>query len=164
MLLLSIYISELKEEVNIARVDVPANRDLGNRFALKGFPTLIFFAKGHMYPYPSSSPRTKDALINFIRGGYKTATSETVPGPSSWFDDFTYIFRESYKSAKKDYDAGNYFTSNILIVLLPLMLLVTIYIIASNTPAKVKYDSPNLATMLFPNKEGSKQKAAKKSD
>jgi len=160
-----LYYRELKEEVNIARVDVPANRDVGNRFSLKGFPTLIFFAKGKMYPYPSNSPRTKEALTNFIRGGYKSSPSESVPGPNSWWDDITYIFRQSYKAAKKDFSDGNYFTPNILLVLLPVGFLLTIYIIASNTPATVKYDSPNLLSMLFPKKQGTKPKAtAKKAD
>jgi thioredoxin-like negative regulator of GroEL len=43
--------SKLAGEVNIAKVDVPANQDLGRRFEIKGFPTLKFFSKGKSYTY-----------------------------------------------------------------------------------------------------------------
>ena len=38
-------------EVNVAKVDVPANQDLGRRFDIKGFPTLKLFVKGKSYTY-----------------------------------------------------------------------------------------------------------------
>ena len=37
--------------VNVAEVDVTANRALGSRFEVKGFPTLLYFTKGTMYKY-----------------------------------------------------------------------------------------------------------------
>jgi thioredoxin-like negative regulator of GroEL len=35
--------TELKGVANVAKVDVTGNRDIGNRFDIKGFPTIKFF-------------------------------------------------------------------------------------------------------------------------
>ena len=35
--------TELKGKVNIAKVDVTTNKELGNQFDIKSFPTLLFF-------------------------------------------------------------------------------------------------------------------------
>ena len=61
--------AELKGTANVAKVDVPANRKLGQRFDIKGFPTLKFFSHGVLYSY--SGPRDKDSLIAYakVRGG-----------------------------------------------------------------------------------------------
>lgn len=37
--------TSLKGKVNVAKVDVTANRELGSRFDIKGFPTVKFFSK-----------------------------------------------------------------------------------------------------------------------
>ena len=37
--------TELKGQVNVAKVDVTENRALGKQFGVKGFPTLLFFRK-----------------------------------------------------------------------------------------------------------------------
>ena len=37
--------TNLKGKVNVGKVDVPENRDLGSRFGIKGFPTIKFFSK-----------------------------------------------------------------------------------------------------------------------
>ena len=45
--------TELKGRVNVAKVDVPANAQLGKRFSIKGFPTIKLFSQGTMYSWPS---------------------------------------------------------------------------------------------------------------
>ena len=37
--------TELKGQVNVAKVDVTQNRDLGKQYGIKGFPTLLLFRK-----------------------------------------------------------------------------------------------------------------------
>lgn len=65
--------------VIVSKVDVTQNQELGKRFDIKGFPTLLFFRKGQMYKY--QGPRTLEALSAFATGGYSTAESKPVPPP-----------------------------------------------------------------------------------
>jgi len=39
-------------EVVIAKVDADAHKDLGNRFDVHGYPTLMYFPKGSVTPIP----------------------------------------------------------------------------------------------------------------
>ena len=73
---------DLKDKVNVAKVDVTANAALGKRFAIKGFPTIKFFAKGVMYSYPAGKewPRNREKLVEFASGGYVDA-GDGVPAP-----------------------------------------------------------------------------------
>ena len=55
--------TKLKGKVNVAKVDVTANRDLGSRFDIKGFPTVKFLSKGSVYDFRGR--RSVDDLVNF---------------------------------------------------------------------------------------------------
>ncbi|KAF1331652.1 Protein disulfide-isomerase domain, partial [Globisporangium splendens] len=68
---------ELKGAVNVAKVDVTENSELGKRFGIRGFPTLLFLRQGQVYKY--SGARTVKELSRFARSGYKTIVSEPVP-------------------------------------------------------------------------------------
>lgn len=82
--------AELKGTANVAKVDVPANRKLGQRFDIKGFPTLKFFSHGVLYSY--SGPRDKDSLIAYAKGGYKDTEGVPVPGEPNLVDEFKKAF------------------------------------------------------------------------
>ncbi|CAM9569872.1 unnamed protein product [Phaeothamnion confervicola] len=69
--------NELSTEVNVAKVDVTANRPLGTRFGIRGFPTLMFFRHETMYLYKGK--RNLEAMAEFARGGYKAAEGMPVP-------------------------------------------------------------------------------------
>jgi len=73
----------------IAKVDVTSNQELGSRFDIKGFPTLLFFANRKMYEYRGA--RDVDSLLAFVRGGYlndsKTVNVKSVPGPPGWVEE-----------------------------------------------------------------------------
>jgi protein disulfide-isomerase-like protein len=59
----------LKEKsVVIAKVDCDAEKSLGARFGVQGFPTLKFFPKGSTSPVEYDGGRTADDLIAFING------------------------------------------------------------------------------------------------
>ncbi|GMF38080.1 unnamed protein product [Phytophthora lilii] len=67
---------ELKGEVNVAKVDVTANSDLGKRFGIRGFPTVLHFSHGKSYKF--AGKRTLDDLAAFARGGFKNVEGEVV--------------------------------------------------------------------------------------
>lgn len=50
--------------LSLAKVDVTENKELGERFGIKGFPTLKFFKSGTPSDYEGG--RTKDAIINYV--------------------------------------------------------------------------------------------------
>ena len=66
---------------SVAAVDATKHRALGTRFGVKGFPTLILFADGHMYKYKGA--RSVDDLAGFVKGGYKQAPAEPTPAAPS---------------------------------------------------------------------------------
>jgi thioredoxin domain-containing protein 5 len=70
--------SELKQEVNVAKVDVTTNDSLGRRFGIRGFPTLKFIRHGLVYDYKGD--RSFEALVEFARQGYINAEGSPVPG------------------------------------------------------------------------------------
>jgi len=77
--------TELKGRVNVAKVDVPANAQLGKRFSIKGFPTIKLFSQGTMYSWPSGAqakewPRSKEKIIEFATSAYADV-GEGVPCP-----------------------------------------------------------------------------------
>ncbi|CAK4083638.1 unnamed protein product [Aphanomyces euteiches] len=78
---------ELKGTLNVAKVDVTTNTQLGERFEIKGFPTILFFHKGSMYEYDST--RTKEALVEYAKSGYTKGTKKPVPGVPSLLDTVT---------------------------------------------------------------------------
>ncbi|KMS93292.1 hypothetical protein BVRB_032950, partial [Beta vulgaris subsp. vulgaris] len=55
--------------------------DVCKRFAIKDFPTFLFFQQGLMYEYMGA--RTVADFERFIDGGYKDATGILIPNPPS---------------------------------------------------------------------------------
>lgn len=55
-----------KDKVQIAKVDADAQRDLGKRFGIKGFPTLKFFDGKSDKAVEYNSGRDIDSLTDFI--------------------------------------------------------------------------------------------------
>lgn len=114
----------LKGEINVAKIDVPANRDLGTRFEIKGFPTLKFLSKGKVYTYKGK--RTVDDIIEFVRGGYQIQASEDVSPPLGVFGQLGYIYRHAYKTAGNDLRKGRFFTVDVFLVFLPVLFVLVI--------------------------------------
>lgn len=78
--------AKLREEdatVSVARVDATASTELGRRFGVRGFPTLLFFHQGRMIRYKGS--RALNDLVQFASGGWKVklmGSEEVPPAPS----------------------------------------------------------------------------------
>lgn len=118
---------KLKGDVNVGRVDVTANRDLGTRFDIKGFPTLILFSKGKLYPYKGR--RTIEDISDFCRGGYQIHEPQEVQPPSGMFGEIGYIYRHAYKQAGLDLRKGNFFTVDVFLTFLPLLFVILLVIV-----------------------------------
>eukprot|EP00341_Mesodinium_pulex_P009414 CAMPEP_0116924000 /NCGR_PEP_ID=MMETSP0467-20121206/23232_1 /TAXON_ID=283647 /ORGANISM="Mesodinium pulex, Strain SPMC105" /LENGTH=136 /DNA_ID=CAMNT_0004602709 /DNA_START=32 /DNA_END=442 /DNA_ORIENTATION=- len=63
--------TETKGAVNVGKVDVTENRDLGTRFDIKGFPTIKFFNGGLVFDYKGS--RSVADFKKFATEGYASA-------------------------------------------------------------------------------------------
>eukprot|EP00550_Attheya_septentrionalis_P003329 CAMPEP_0198290042 /NCGR_PEP_ID=MMETSP1449-20131203/8035_1 /TAXON_ID=420275 /ORGANISM="Attheya septentrionalis, Strain CCMP2084" /LENGTH=219 /DNA_ID=CAMNT_0043988469 /DNA_START=96 /DNA_END=755 /DNA_ORIENTATION=- len=84
----------------VAKMDMTKNTKTGERFEIRGFPTLKFFAGRKMYTY--RGPRTLEAMKEYVLGGYKTdaksGEAESVPAPSGWLDEKMKEIRETIDS------------------------------------------------------------------
>jgi protein disulfide-isomerase A6 len=81
--------SHAKDKVQIAKVDADAERDLGQRFGVQGFPTLKWFDGKSSKPAEYSGGRQFDDLANFIseKTGIKLKKKLAVPSEVSMLTD-----------------------------------------------------------------------------
>lgn len=108
---------ELKGIVNVAKVDVMQSRDLGERFNIKGFPTLKLFSKGKIYTFEGR--RSVEDLVAYAKGGFTSEKPEDVPKEVGYFGEFSRTLKSAYKEASQDVTSGNYFTPNVFLMVLP---------------------------------------------
>lgn len=73
--------------VVIAKVDADAHRKLGERFDVKGFPTLKWFPKGSTKPEEYNGPRDAEGIVAFVNG--KTGLTRKVKKLPSAVVDLT---------------------------------------------------------------------------
>eukprot|EP00559_Dactyliosolen_fragilissimus_P008963 CAMPEP_0184861942 /NCGR_PEP_ID=MMETSP0580-20130426/6514_1 /TAXON_ID=1118495 /ORGANISM="Dactyliosolen fragilissimus" /LENGTH=236 /DNA_ID=CAMNT_0027359625 /DNA_START=53 /DNA_END=763 /DNA_ORIENTATION=- len=117
------------EGIIIAKVDVTTNPELGDRFDIKGFPTIKYFADRRMYAYEGS--RSMESFMEFVKDGYKKSSKgeDVPPGPSAFkkkimqlrklaesnqelsmlLDDFVHIFEMRKNAAIVIFFIGSYF-------------------------------------------------------
>ena len=83
-----------KDKVSIAKVDADAEKSLGQRFGVQGFPTLKWFDGKSDQPEDYEGGRDLDSLTDFVRGktGIKTKKRATIPSTVSILTD------ESFKA------------------------------------------------------------------
>lgn len=68
---------KLQDSVKVAKVDVTAQRWIGDEWEIHGFPALKLIANGSAYDY--SGPRTLDKLEAFANGGFKEKEALVLP-------------------------------------------------------------------------------------
>ena len=124
--------TDLLGQVNVAKVDVPANRDLGRRFDVAGFPTLKFLRKGMTYDY--KGPRTIEALKDFVKGGYASSEGYRTPASKGWLDEMLASMRTVQEgflrllsSAREDIMGGKYTSSPVLMTACLLFILLVAF-------------------------------------
>jgi protein disulfide-isomerase-like protein len=66
-------------DIVIAKVDADKHKELGNRFEVKGFPTLKWFPKGSTTPQDYSGGREADDIIKFINEHAGTNAKTSAP-------------------------------------------------------------------------------------
>lgn len=127
--------TNLKGRVNVAKIDVTANRDLGVRFDIKGFPTVKLLHKGDVFNFQGR--RSASDLEYFATEGYALSEPAAVPKPLGTFGEVTHAFSGAWVKAQKDIKNGNYFTPDIILVSMPLIfiiLLIAMIAIPMNDP------------------------------
>jgi protein disulfide-isomerase-like protein len=147
----------LKGEVNVAKVDVPANRELGTRFDIKGFPSIVLLSKGKSYVYKGR--RTVEDISEFARGGYQIHQPETVQPPAGIFGEIGHVYSHAYKQAGQDLRKGNFFTIDVFLTFLPLLFVILLVVVLfAPTPGPKKSvrraASQTPVTVVQPGKEG----------
>ena len=120
---------ELKGAVTVARVDVMSNRDVGTRFGIKGFPTIMLFSQGHMYTFKGR--RSPEEIIEFARGGFQIHEPEIAPKEMGLFGELFLVSRHAYKEATKDLLNGDYYTANVFCIAMPIIFGVLLVIVLS---------------------------------
>ncbi len=101
----------------VAKVDADAHRDLGERFGVKGFPTLKWFPKGSLEPQDYSGGRKADDIVEFINGAAGTSarvkavpTAVTVLTPAN-FDE---VVLDTTKDVLVEFYAPWYIDLNVI--------------------------------------------------
>lgn len=81
-----------KDKVQIAKVDADAERSLGQRFSVQGFPTLKWFDGVSDKPQEYSGARTLEALSSFIeeKSGVKMRKKWTPPSAVQMLTDVSF--------------------------------------------------------------------------
>lgn len=110
---------ELKGSVNVARVDIMQSRELGTRFSIVGFPTLLLFSQGHVFSFKGR--RSVEEIVEFARGGFQIHEAEIAPKELGLFAEFEIVSRHAYKEATKDLLAGNMYTRNVFCMAMPII-------------------------------------------
>jgi protein disulfide-isomerase A6 len=78
-----------KDKVTIAKVDADAQKELGRRFGIQGFPTLKWFDGKSDTPEDYKSGRDIDSLTAFIseKTGVKPRGAKAAPSNVQWLND-----------------------------------------------------------------------------
>lgn len=81
-----------KDKVSIAKVDADAEKDLGRRFGVQGFPTLKWFDGKSDKPEDYSGGRDLESLSDFIvqKTGIKVKAKKAVPSAVEMLNDKTF--------------------------------------------------------------------------
>lgn len=80
---LALAFEHAKDKVQIAKVDADAQRDLGKRFGVQGFPTLKFFDGKSDKPTEYNGGRDLESLSKFITEKTGARSRKAVAKPSS---------------------------------------------------------------------------------
>jgi hypothetical protein len=138
--------TSLKGKINVGKVDVTANRGIGTRFDIKGFPTIKFLQQGKIYEY--NGRRTKEAFIDYVNGGYRSSTSTEVPAMPTFFEQIQKSVSEPFQAAYQDILKGRYTSPNVFLIAMPgFVLIVLVFAIlvipeAETPPAPKRSGAP----------------------
>eukprot|EP00123_Amoebidium_parasiticum_P000841 comp11741_c0_seq1/m.6331 comp11741_c0_seq1/g.6331 ORF comp11741_c0_seq1/g.6331 comp11741_c0_seq1/m.6331 type:complete len:362 (-) comp11741_c0_seq1:137-1222(-) len=72
-------LAKFKDEVELAQVDADANRDIGQRFGVTGFPSLKYFKKGSTEAQAYDGPRDADGIVEWVNNKFGTRARISKP-------------------------------------------------------------------------------------
>jgi len=82
----------------LATVDCTVEKSVCERFAIRSYPTLLFFHQGKMAKYEKK--RSKESLLEFVNGGFSelmgSEQATDVPKEVSWFEKFMNTMRQDF--------------------------------------------------------------------
>lgn len=78
--------------VNVASVDASENQELAERFGISAYPAVLFFKDQRVYVYGGNADRTRERLVTFATGGYRSVDWIEVPPPMTWRQFFRRLF------------------------------------------------------------------------
>lgn len=113
--------------INVGKVDVTANQNLGTRFEIKGFPTIKLLKDGKQFTFKGK--RDVATIKAWALGGYATQEAEEIRAPLGIFGEIKYAFKELFELAKVDIQAGKYFTQHTIIMALPVIFTLMLFVI-----------------------------------
>lgn len=93
-------------DVIIAKVDCTQEKEVCNRFNIKGFPSLKYFANRKMFAYKGE--RNIDALYDFVTEGYKSALQDTIPPVPSFYEKTMKQLRKKFNKFAKNNEQLQY--------------------------------------------------------
>lgn len=95
--------------LGIAKVDATKNRDLADKFKVRGYPTLIYIhqekEQGQYYRYGGG--RTLEEFQAFLQGGFADTKAEPLPAPPGWDDTLKSLekrFKKEYAMLEEDFN------------------------------------------------------------
>ena len=113
--------------VNVARVDCNEHKQVGSRFDIAGFPTIKMISKGKMYEYRGK--KDVGEIVKFAQGDFKFEKDENVPADLGLLGDVIKILNHAYSTAIEDYNAGNYFTKDVLLISMPFLFIFSMFVL-----------------------------------
>lgn len=89
---LAVSFEHAKDKVQIAKVDADAERSLGKRFKVQGYPTLKFFDGKSDKPIEYNSGRDLESLSNWIteKTGVKPKKKMAMPSSVEMLTDYNF--------------------------------------------------------------------------
>ena len=85
--------------IGIGKVDATKNRDLADKFKVRGYPTLIYIDAAENTYRRYSGGRTLEEFQTFLQSGFADTAADALPGPPGWDD----TLKSWEKRLKKEY-------------------------------------------------------------
>ncbi|XP_063437090.1 uncharacterized protein LOC134718473 isoform X1 [Mytilus trossulus] len=130
---------ELKQRMNVAKVDTDINPVLATRFGVKECPTTYFFRQGKMYLYFSDDKNHYDikSLRLFATSWYKNVKAVKVPSIPTYFEKLTESIAMSLKE-KMNSPKRNQFLIIVGIVMAVIAFIVSLVVVLCSKRKDVK--------------------------
>jgi hypothetical protein len=95
--------SVVSDGIHVATVNVLENRKLSERFAIRFFPSHIYFAKKRMCTYrgPTSGDSAIQAMTTFVETRYQSIEGSLVPPPPTIMDQWQEVVKKGMTNANR---------------------------------------------------------------